>query len=79
MGGVLSAEIFQRDPSPYSGEFRRKQIKNSDWLGRQERPRIEPGTSGQPVRSQKRSATGGANISSEVQTYKKTLVYMPFK
>ena len=49
MGGVPSVGVFLRDPSPYLREFRRKQRKNSERLGRQARPGFEPGTSRLPV------------------------------
>ena len=39
--------VFLRDPNPYLREFRRKPLKTS--LGRQVRPRNEPGNSRLPV------------------------------
>ena len=51
MGGMPSVGIFLRDPSPYLREFWRKTTENSERLGRQARPGIEPGTSRLPVLS----------------------------
>ena len=44
-----SVGVFLRDPTQYLHEFRRKPSKNSEWLGRQARPVIEPGTFHLPV------------------------------
>ena len=49
IGGMLPVGVFLRDPNPYLREFQRKPWKNSELLGRQERPRIEPSTSRLPV------------------------------
>ena len=49
MGRVRSLGAFLRDPSPYLRVFRRKTTENSERLGRQVRPGIEPGTSRLPV------------------------------
>ena len=51
IGGVLSVGIFLRDPRPHLREFQRKTTENSERLGRQARPGIEPGTTRQPVSS----------------------------
>ena len=48
VGGMPSVGVFLRDPSPYLREFRRKTAENSERLGRQARPSIEPGTSRLP-------------------------------
>ena len=44
-GLVPSVGVFLRNSSPYSREFRRKTTENSERLGQQARPGIEPGTS----------------------------------
>ena len=44
-GRVPSEGVFLRDPRQYLFEFRKKNTENSEWLGRQVRPRSEPGTS----------------------------------
>ena len=59
---VPSVGAFLSDPSLYLCEFRRKTMENSERLGRQARPRIEPGISRLPISEQTLSATGGANI-----------------
>ena len=51
IGGMSSVGVFQRNPSPYLREFRRKTTENSERLGRQARPGFEPGTSRLPVLS----------------------------
>ena len=44
MDGMPSMGIFLRDPRPYLHKFQRKPQKNSERLGRQVRPEIEPST-----------------------------------
>ena len=46
---VPSLGVFLRDPSLYLRKFRKKTTENSERLGRQARPGIQPGTSRQPV------------------------------
>ena len=49
MGGMSSVDVFLRNPSPYLCEFRRKTTENSEQLGQQARPGIEPVTFRQSV------------------------------
>ena len=46
-----SVGVFFWDPNSYSHEFQRKPLENSEWLGQQVQPGIEPGTFHLPVLS----------------------------
>ena len=60
-GGVPSGNLLiPKESQPVFSRVSEKTTENSERLGQQVRPKIEPGTSHLPVRAQNHLTTGGA-------------------